>query len=173
MNPSLTLVSLIRRSVGTGLAALLVVGVGCSADATPSSGSYTVNFPSVASAVATETVQVFVFDAKGQDPKALCAELMLKVKSNQDLGPKLVSGPTEGPCDLAAGAKPITIPYGDKAIVGIGTAKGVTLLAGCVEETVGSGNLPIAITLGVVSTKDSFPATTCTRLSDFCTQKCK
>ncbi len=147
--------------------------VACSAEATPSTGSYTVNFPSVAAAVATDTVQLFVFDAKGQDPNSVCSELMLKVKSKQDLGPSILTGPAVAPCDLAAGAKAITIPYGEKAIVALGQSGGVTLLAGCVQETVGTGNLPISVSLGIVSTKTSVKATTCTKLSDFCSQACK
>jgi len=55
----------------------------------------------------------------------------------------------------------------------IGTAGGVTLLAGCAEETVGNGNLPVSISLGIVNTTGSVKATTCTKLSDFCSQKCK
>ncbi len=155
------------------LGACVGLVVACSAEGTPSNGTYTVNFPSVAAAVATDTVQVVVIDAKGQDPNSLCAELILKVKSNQDLGPKVVTGPALGPCDLAAGAKALTIPYGDKAIVALGQSGGVTLLAGCVEETVGAGNLPVSISLGIVNTSASVKSTTCTRLSDFCSQKCK
>ena len=163
------------RSVFTlatgGLVAALAAA--CSAEAAPSSGTYTVNFPSVAAAVATDSVQLMVFDAKGQDPNSVCADLMLKVKSNQDLGPTVLTGPAVAPCDLAAGAKAVTIPYGEKAIVALGTSGGVTLLAGCVEETVGAGNLPVSVSLGIVNTKASVKSTTCTKLSDFCSQKCK
>lgn len=165
-----------NTTLGAAVAIAGAFGIGvvaCSAEASPSNGTYTVNFPSVAAAVAVDSLQVFVFDAKGQDPNAVCSELILKVKSNQDLGVKQVTGPVLGPCDLAAGAKPITIPYGEKAIMAIGQAGGVTLLAGCVEETVGSGNLPVSISLGIVNTSASVKATTCTKLSDFCSGKCK
>ncbi len=165
---------LARRAFALGTSAIgAALVVACSAEATPSSGTYTVNFPSVAAAVATDTVQLFVFDAKGQDPNSVCSELMLKVKSKQDLGPSILTGPAITPCDLAAGAKSITIPYGEKAIVALGQSGNVTLLAGCVEETVGAGNLPIAISVGIVNTKASVKSTTCTKLSDFCTQQCK
>jgi hypothetical protein len=157
----------------TSLSAIVMGIAACSADASPSTGSYTVNFPSVAAAVATDGVQVFVFDAKGTDSSSLCAELLLKVKSNQDLGVKQVTGPTQTPCDLAAGSSPITIPYGNKALLAVGTSGGVTLLAGCTQETVGAGSLPVSISLGIVNTTASVGTTTCTRLSDFCSQKCK
>jgi hypothetical protein len=161
-----------RGARGTfALGALAIVALACGTD--PSSGNYTINFPSVAAAVATDAVQLNVFDTKGQDPRSFCSSLLLKVKSNQDLGTRLVTGPAVGPCDLAAGAKPVTISYGDRAILAVGTRGGKTLLAGCTEETVGSGSLPASIDLGIVDTGFAVPSTTCTRLSDFCSNLCK
>jgi hypothetical protein len=159
------------KRAGAILAAAAMVLVACGSDKGPT--NYTINFPSVAAAVETDSVQLFVFDASGQDPKSICEQLVLKVKSSQDLGTRLVTGPAVTPCDLAAGAKPVTIPFGDRALLAVGTKGGATLLAGCTFETVGDGTLPVSISLGIVNTSVEVKSSTCSKLSDFCAGHCQ
>jgi hypothetical protein len=156
----------IARRAAAATAAVTLLLAACSSD--HGTVNYTINFPSVAAAVQTDSVQLFVFDAKGQDPKAICEQLVLKVKSNQDLGTRLVTGPAVSPCELASGAKPVSIPFGDRALLAVGTKGGATLLAGCTFETVGDGSLPVSISLGVVNTAVEVKPSTCAKLSDFC-----
>jgi hypothetical protein len=160
-----------KRALVVATTFALLVAAGCSS----SSGAvnYTINFPSVAAAVQTDSVQLFVFDGSGQDPKSFCEQLVLKVKSSQDLGTRLVTGPAVSPCDLAAGAKPVSISFGDRALLAVGTKGGATLLAGCTFETVGDGTLPVSISLGIVNTSVQVNASMCSKLSDFCAGSCK
>jgi hypothetical protein len=151
-------------------AAILIVACG----STEGTINYTVNFPSVAAAVETDSVQLYVFDMAGQDPKSFCEQLVLQVKSNQDLPTKgrLVTGPAITPCNLAAGAQPISMTYGDRALLAVGTQGGMTTVAGCTVETVGQGTLPVSISLGVVNTAVAVKPSGCSKLSDFCAGRC-
>ena len=51
--------------------------VACASEADPSAGKYTVQFPSTAAAVATDFIQILVFDVKDPSARAgLCQELI-------------------------------------------------------------------------------------------------
>src|SRR5438132_11397075 len=114
-----------RRPLCGAFLATAAVVVACSSKTTttyveagPTSGTYTITFPPTAAAVATDTVQVLVFDAGAADAGNLCFELITKRKSNQQLPMPLVTNTPTTPCDLElndAGA--VTVPFGNVAVL--------------------------------------------------------
>ena len=136
---------------------------------------YTITFPSTAAAVATESVQVFVFDTT--DPANTCAQLIVKRKSNVDLPQALASSPSLTPCALeqdvdgsAGGA--VTIPFGPVAVLVVATREGKDFLLGCTNATVSGTSDAVNVSLSLASSSVSVPVSTCADLSLHCATKC-
>src|SRR6185312_3350686 len=132
---------------GVGIAALSVaaIGVGCGSNKTtvqtpPTAGCYDITFPSPAAAVATDTIQVIVFDASG-DAGNLCFSLVEKRKSHQDLPGALQTGQPTATCslmgsgDAGASGGHIDLPYGAYAFLAIGQRQGQDFMLGCALGT--------------------------------------
>lgn len=154
--------------------AAAVLGCNAAADG-PSPGTYTLNFPSTAAAVATDTVQLFVFDAP-KTPAArsgFCQELIQARKRKEPQRPVTSNQPVNI-CELLQGRKPITIDYGDRAILALAQRRGVDFMIGCTLQTLGDGDAPIPIDLGLLDVGNPVPDTDCSSVGDFCAlpQKC-
>ena len=165
-------------------AAALALGAivsACSAgEGPPSEGTYTLQFPSTAAAVATDQVQLLIFDAPA-DPAArtnLCPNLIQARKRLDKLDPVVINQPVNI-CELLAGLKPVTLPYGDKAVLAVGQRKdpGASdyrdFLIGCAIQTIGDGDAPLPIHLALLDVGSPVPETTCTSVSGFCSGQCQ
>ena len=155
-------------------AAPLALVVACTASSDgPSSGTYTVRFPSTAAAVATDTVQLFVFEPPrgGAERADFCQSLIQARKRKDTLKPNQQNQPVNI-CELLAGKKPITIPYGEKAVLAVAQRKAVDFMAGCVIQTLGDGDAPAAIDLSLLDVSTAVPDTTCSSVTEFCTKQC-
>lgn len=164
----------IGKRAGVALTAALTALVslsGCG-DAAPSKGSYTVVFPSVAAAVASESIQVFVFDAPADKRTSVCSELVSLRRTRRPLQP-LAEGPVVRVCDATTGEGELTVGYGDRAFLVVATRQGEDFLVGCAIQNVGTGDAPAKVFLAPASTKTAVPVTTCTTLSDACGGRCK
>ncbi|AKV03476.1 hypothetical protein AKJ09_10139 [Labilithrix luteola] len=161
------------RSSLVALAALLIAA--CSAgESDPSTGTYTVQFPSTSAAIATDSVQLFVFDVGAGDPNArttICQNLLQSRKRHDPMS-AIVENPPVTTCELLQGAKPISVPYGEHAVLAIGARRGADFLMGCTVQTFGDGNAPIAIPLALADITVAVPATACNSVSDFCAKTC-
>lgn len=158
-----------RRLVAT--LALVVGGVACSSTAQNTPVDYQIVFPSTASAVATDTLEVSVFPAASQDA---CQELFAKRASGQGLPtPVATLGPIT-PCDVFNGKVGDRVPvdFGLAAFLAVGRRAGKELLLGCEVRFVTAEVSPVVrLTLFDVATL--VPATTCARLSEYCANACK
>ncbi|MFO0740859.1 MAG: hypothetical protein U0270_33490 [Labilithrix sp.] len=163
---------------GAGLAFAAVVAA-CSSSTEPSKGTYTIAFPSTAAAVATDFVQILVFDVNG-DRATLCQDLVTtRLNTPEDLVPS-VNPPAEPTniCELRAGVKPIDVPYGEHALLAIGQRKqgdsGGTkdFLIGCAIMTVGEGDAPVSIPVRLVNVNQPVPPTKCGSVQEFCEKTC-
>jgi hypothetical protein len=176
----------IRKNTGAlGLAlaasALLFVIPSCtSGEADPSKGTYTVQFPSTAAAVATDFVQVLVFDVKKpEDRDGLCQELITaRLTTPASLAPSIPPAPAANICEMRAGLKGVTVPYGEHALLAIGQKKDrqdqlKDFLIGCTIMTLGDGDAPLPIPVRLVSVNAPVPATTCASVSEYCDGKCQ
>lgn len=161
--------------VASGLAITLIA---CSS-AQPSVGKYTVEFPSTAAAIATDYVQVLVFDVNGQNKTSICEDLITQRETSPDsLTPSVnPPAPAANICEMRAGTKSVAIPYGDHALLAIGERKQsnaatTDFLIGCAIMNIGDGDAPVPIPLRLVSVNSPVPSTTCASVADFCSEKC-
>lgn len=169
-----TTARLLRTVTAAWAVAAAVVATSCSAgEKDPSTGSYTINFPSTAAAVATDTVQLLVFDPPKApaDRAGFCQGLIQARKRKDPQKPVTFNAPVNI-CEMLQGRKPITIPYGDKAVLAVAQRKAVDFMIGCSLQTFGDGNAPLAINLSLVDLANDVTDTKCTSVSDFCTAKC-
>jgi hypothetical protein len=154
-------------------AAFAAVLVACTAgEASPSTGTYTVQFPSTAAAVATDSVLVLVFDVLPAERATTCQNLISARKRREPLRPA-VTNPQVNICEMNKGARPISVPYGEKAVLAIGVRKGNDYLIGCTLQTFGEGDAPAAIPLALIDMGQGVPETPCNSLSDFCNRVCQ
>lgn len=149
-------------------------------EADPSGGTYTVQFPSTAAAVATDFVQILVFEVKTpQDRASLCQDVITaRLTTPGSLEPSVPPAPAANICEMRAGAKSVTIPYGEHAILAIAQRKDRQdqlrdFLIGCAIMTVGAGDAPLPIPLRLVSVSAPVPATTCGSVGEFCEGQCQ
>jgi hypothetical protein len=170
-----------RRALSL-LAASGVV-VACSAPTDPpQEGTIIVTFPSVSAALATDTLQLEVFDA----PEAsTCLELVEKRKTGQDLPKPLVERLPIPTCTFVDNkAAPLDVGYGRRAflVVGVGCGRAAgpgssarlpqPCLIGCALQGVGNAKITVDVPLTLFSNTVDVPATTCTQLSVKCRGGC-
>ena len=84
-------------------------------------------------------------------------------------------------CELLGGRKPITLPYGERAVLAVAQRRAlgpnVDFLLGCGIQTFGAGDAPLPISLGLVDVANAVPepppgTATCTSVGDYCAGKC-
>jgi hypothetical protein len=165
-------------------AVVLVLGlpaaVACADDPPPTSGTYTVEFPSTAAAVATDFVQILIFDVAPQDRARRCGDLIAgRLGDPASLEPAVDPAPAANICEMRAGRKPVTVPHGEHALLAIGQRKSSAdekkledFLIGCAIMTIGDGNAPLPIPVRLVSVDRPVPPTACTSVTDYCDDKC-
>ncbi|HSO36886.1 MAG TPA: hypothetical protein VLT33_30375 [Labilithrix sp.] len=157
-----------------GVVAVALVAVACSAsEEAPSPGTYTLQFPSTAAAVATDTVQLLFFDVpKTQAERAqLCANI-IQARKRKDPQKPAFQNTSVNICELSQGKKPVTIPYGEHAVFAIAVRSGEDFMLGCSIQTFGRGDAPLPIALSLVDVGNPVPDTTCGSVTDFCSRKC-
>lgn len=155
-------------------AAFAVTLVACSAgEEPPSPGTYTIQFPSTAAAVATDTVQLLLFDLpKTQAERTALCETLIQERKRKDLRKPALQNQSVNICEMSQGRRPITIPYGEKAVFAIAQRRGADFMVGCSIQTFGQGDVPLPISMALVDVGNAVPETTCSTVSDFCTLKC-
>ena len=151
----------------------LVIAACTAPSSGPSAGTYSVSFPSTAAAVATDTVQLMVFDVPtgAVDRQDFCLSLVQARKRKEPQKPVLQNAPVNI-CEMLGGRKPITIPYGEKAVLAVAQRKAQDFLSGCVIQTFGEGDAPLDIALSLVEVSNAIPDTPCATVGEFCTGKC-
>ncbi len=170
-----------RRALALLVSAAAVSLVACTAgEAEPSKGTYTVQFPSTAAAVATDFVQILVFDVKTPEDRAsICQDVITaRLTTPGSLEPSVPPAPAANICEMRAGKKAVEIPYGEHAILAIAQKKDrqdqlKDFLIGCAIMTVGDGDAPLPIPVRLVSVSAPVPATTCGSVGEYCDGLCQ
>ncbi len=164
--------TVLQRAICVGVAFVAVTA--CASNNDPSGGTFTVEFPSTAAAIATDYVQVLVFDVKSPTQRAgLCQELITaRLTSPASLAPS-IPPVVQNICEILNGKKPLTSPYGEHAVVAIaqrtdGNNQIQDFMIGCAIMTIGDGDAPLPIPLKLVSVRVGVPATTCSSVSERC-----
>jgi hypothetical protein len=164
-----------------GLVVPLALAVAaCSSKGNESSpGIYSVQFPSTAAAVATDFVQILVFDVTPENREQICGDLVRGRTRGDELRPSVnPPSPSANICEMLAGRKPVTIPYGEKALLAIAQRKTNTgaiedLLIGCAVMTIGEGDAPAPIPLHLVTISQPIPPTECGSVQEYCADQCR
>lgn len=160
------------RQVAFCFAAVGLALVACTAgEAPPSTGAYSVQFPSTAAAVATDRIQILVYDVEPARRQTLCQDLVAGRK-RKDNGRPVVTNPAVNTCEMFYGKRTITVPYGEKALLAIGIRKDQDFLYGCVIGTFGEGDSPVVIPVALADIANGVPDTQCTTVDDFCQKRC-
>jgi hypothetical protein len=161
------------------LTALTLGGlVACSAgEASPTSGTVTVQFPSTQAAVATDFVQLFVFDITPEQRSTVCLDKIGARKRQEPLNATLTPPPWNI-CELLAGRRPATIPYGEKAILAVAQRKDRNdqlqdFMIGCSIQTLGDGDAPLPVRLALLNVGTAVPETNCATVGDYCGSRCQ
>lgn len=166
---------MIKKVLSLALVATAVV-VGC-AESDPTGGAYTVAFPSTAAAVATDSVQIFVFDVTDQNRASICLQVITtRSAAPGTLAPTQTAAPVNI-CEMNLGQKPITFAYGEHAILAVGQRKDAQgslqdFLIGCAVMTIGEGDAPLPIPVHLVSAGTPVPVTKCGSVGEFCGNRC-
>jgi hypothetical protein len=144
--------------------------MGCGSGS-PVGGSFTVDFPTVADAVATSTVQVFVYPYSAPDSCQTLVEARRTTQASPS-GSRAETQPTS-PCSLSGGSGSLSLPFGEYSFLAVAQSSGTDLLLGCAAQTLSDTNSVVTIPLTLASETVSVPATSCTTLSAFCAMQCK
>lgn len=157
-----------------GLAGLVACSAG---EASPTGGVVTMQFPSTQAAVATDFVQLFVFDITPEQRTSVCLDKIAARKRQEALDASLTLQPWNI-CELLAGRRPATIPYGEKAILAVAQRKDRNdqlqdFMIGCSVQTLGDGDAPIPVRMSLVDVRTPVPETNCATVGDYCGSRCQ
>ncbi|HEY1695082.1 MAG TPA: hypothetical protein VGG39_23100 [Polyangiaceae bacterium] len=166
-----------RWSLPAALASLALGGLACSRAQTgstgPSSSQYEIVFPSTEAAIATQQVEVLVFDTSMEG--ADCLSLLI----TRQAGAPLPESPTLlldtgaiGTCSLAGGGGSLDVAYGPRSFLVVAESGGEDLFTGCAQADVEPNTPPIVVPIAQAATPTALPTTSCTSLSQKCDGGC-
>jgi hypothetical protein len=159
---------------GAGSLVLVVAGlswvVSCGSGP-PVGGSFTVDFPTIGDAVATDTVQVFAY-AYGT---ATSCQALFEARMTTSMSPpgSVAETPPTSPCELRQGMGTLAIPFGSYSFLAVGQAGGSDLFIGCAAQVISDVNSVVAIPLTLASNMTPVRPTSCESLASFCSKGCK
>jgi len=145
---------------------LLVSLVRCGSP-TPASGTYTVDFPSELAAIATDTVQVFVYPYDGMS--ATCAMLVEERVTGAPMPTPMAETRQVSPCALLGGGNALPVGFGEYAFLAVAARQASgDFLVGCAAQVVSSTNTLVSIPLQLTDFMHALPTSSCTMLSQRC-----
>ena len=116
----------------------------------PTKARYQISFPSTRVAVATDAIQVTVFDATNPRSGTDCLTLITKQKTKADLpkAPLFITQTDVSPiCDVLSGTKGAlpTISYGKRTFMAVAKRGNADFFLGCAEADIGTGDALVDI----------------------------
>ena len=159
------------RALVPVLSALLLLTSACTVkkEADPADIDLDVEFPSVAAAVAVDSVKMYVFAGS-----LACTDLIRKRQTAQALPEATLERPVS-PCDLQAGRNnALELDLRSTfTILAVGQTAGADLLVGCAVQTDFGTTRALPISLTFIDASKRIPDTACARLSDKCNGACQ
>jgi hypothetical protein len=156
----------------------VIAQLGCGSGGDTATGSFTVDFPTTAAAIAalkiTPGVQVFAYptNALGAGDGAAsgaCETLVEQSRTNNLTVTATAMSAVLTPCDLMSGKGSLALAYGSYAFLAVAQSSvGQDFLVGCAEQTLSSTNTMVTIPMTLASATMTVPTTTCTTLSQAC-----
>ena len=165
----LTAITAITASV---VAAFAVVA--CSGGtAAPQKGTISVTFPSVHAAVASDEIELHVYEAPDENT---CLDLVQKRRTAQAINPGIIDRSPIPTCDFLAGkGVPLDVGYGKRAFLVATRHAGKDILVGCTTQGVGDAPIAVDVELTTINAMTQIPGkdTDCVTLSMKCSGACK
>lgn len=143
----------------------LTSACGSSADA---EGTYVIEFPSSSAVLATESVDVDVYEAA--DP-SLCINLTERARTNQELPDAIARVARIDPCALASGDGSLRVSSGERAILVRANRGGRAYLVGC-SRFVAEPGFVANVTVSLLPNVAAPPASTCASMKARCEGAC-
>ena len=139
----------------------------------PVGGTFTIDFPTVADAVGTDTVQVFVYPYSA----TMSCEALVEARKTTLMAPpgSIAQTSTTSPCDLVNGSGSLSVPFGSYSFLAVALAGKCSMgdfLIGCAGQTISDTNSVVSIPLTLETNTCAVPTTSCASLSAFCSKKC-
>lgn len=163
----------LRTLLSTTVAAALVL-VACSGGTTDQQkGTISVTFPSVHAAIASDEVELHVYDAPDQNT---CLDLVQKRRTAQVLPPGIIDRTPIPTCDFLAGkGVPLDVGYGKRAFLVATRHMGKDILVGCTLQGVGDAPIAVDVELTTINAMTQIPGkdADCVTLSMKCQGACK
>ncbi|MEO7113891.1 MAG: hypothetical protein ABI183_25850 [Polyangiaceae bacterium] len=140
-------------------------------------GAVSVTFPSTKAAIATDTIELRVFDANA--PGNDCLTLIQTEEKTQPL-PKPIydSGKVDTCAFFANQVKPFDMGYGARSFIVVGQRSNADFVLGCTTAGIGdvanSVNVELSLNLSTFAPTTQVPdSATCSSLGDRCTKNIK
>lgn len=169
------------RSTRTATAVLVasaISGAACSQPVSqhasaPASSQYEIVFPSTAAAIATDQVEILVFDTSMPDTD--CLSLLTTRQAGAPLpeAPTLVfDSQAIDTCSLTTGSGTLDVSFGERSFLVIAQRGGSDLFTGCAQTDLEADSATIVVPIAQAGTATALPDTACTSLSQKCAGGC-
>ncbi|MEO6572414.1 MAG: hypothetical protein ABIP89_01150 [Polyangiaceae bacterium] len=163
-----------RKAALTSTLFAAFVLVACSGGTTATQqGTISVTFPSVHAAIASDEVELHVFDATDENT---CLDLVQKRRTAQVLPPGIIDRTPIPTCDFLAGkGVPLDVGYGKRAFLVATRHAGKDILVGCTIQGVGDAPIAVDVPLTTINAMTQIPGkdADCVTLSMKCQGGCK
>jgi hypothetical protein len=147
------------------LAAFAVSACAIQKTSEPASIPISVDFPSTAAAVQTDSVTVSVFDSNQQ-----CTDLITLVQTGQQLPAAIQRTAALAPCQLLNNqGNSVDLPlHDDYTFLAVGEIKGNPVFIGCTVQNAFGNTEALSVPISFINDKQSLNPTNCGKLSDKC-----
>ena len=163
-----------RVKTTTTIVGAAFVLVACSGGTTATQqGTISVTFPSVHAAVASDEIELHVYEAPDENT---CLDLVQKRRTAQAINPGIIDRSPIPTCDFLAGkGVPLNVGYGKRAFLVATRHAGKDILVGCPIQGVGDAPLAVEVPLTTINAMTQIPGkdTDCVTLSMKCSGACK
>jgi len=163
-----------RHAISVTAVSVLLGSLACGSGGDTAPGTFNVDFPTPAAAIATSTIQVFAYPTTIFEGGAAgsCQSIIEQRRTGTLSSTPTASSASETPCGLLKGSGQIALPFGNYAFLAVGqqTENGASsdLLLGCAEQTISNSNTVVVIPLSLANEMVSVPTTHCGTLSQSC-----
>lgn len=145
----------------------------CGGTEDPKPTRVNVLFPSTKAAVATDTLQMLVYDAPDDNA---CLDLVQRRRTSQDPSRRVITG-QRSPLDTCsfierASAVDLSLSYGRRAFFVLAQRQGSDFMIGCTLQGIGDADQSVDVALTPIDNTVLVPETTCDRLSSKCAGSC-
>jgi len=159
-----------RLAFSLALAAFAVSACAIQKTSEPASIPISVDFPSTAAAVRTDSVTVSVFDSS-----QTCDNLITLVQTQQQLPAAIQRTAALSPCQLLNNqGNAVDLPlHNDYTFLAVGEIGGNPVFIGCTVQNAFGNTQALSVPVSFINDKQQLNTTNCGKLSDHCRGTCQ